>query len=81
MASALYLHERYYMKEKVLQRFTLPLKYDNYGQKIWDSNSQLVADIRAWGMLQHYEDGDKIQDCLGQMMVDAFNEEYYDTSN
>jgi len=65
------------LEEEVTELFTLPLKYDDYGQIIWDSNNQMVADIRAWGMLQYREQGDKIQDCLGQMLVDAFNEKYY----
>lgn len=54
-----------------------PLKYDSYGQMIWDSNNHHLVDIRGWGFLQYFEDGELAQDAFGQMIVDAFNEKYF----
>lgn len=41
---------------------------------IFDADNQMVAEVRAWGYLQYFEDAEKLQDTLGQMLAKAFNE-------
>ncbi|GAB3324249.1 hypothetical protein GCM10027299_21330 [Larkinella ripae] len=65
------------LEETVLSKFKLPLKYDFHGQMIFDQDNERVADVRAWGHLQYFPDGDKLQDTLGLMIVKAFNEKYH----
>ena len=64
------------IEKVVLSKFKLPLKYDNHGQFILDSNGRMVADVRAWGYLQYFPDAEKLQDTLGEMITKAFNEKY-----
>lgn len=62
--------------KEILTHFKLPLKYEPMGQTIWDADSHMVAQVRGWGRLQYKEGAEDIQDGVGQMLVDAFNEKY-----
>lgn len=64
------------LENKILEIYKLPLKYDNHGQFIVDSEEKKVADIRGWGTLQYHKDAEQLQDTLGEMLVKAFHEKY-----
>ena len=59
--------------KKVLDILKPPFRYDPEGQQIFDSNNNLVLDVRAWGKLQNYENGEKLQDDFGKFTVDRLN--------
>jgi hypothetical protein len=63
--------------EDVLKNFYLPLWYDVVGQQIFDDRQNLVADIRGWGRLQYLDNPEQIQDGMGNLIVNAFNEKYH----
>lgn len=65
------------LENEILKIYKLPLSYDNHGQFIVDANEKKVADVRGWGTLQYKKDAEKLQDKLGEMLVEAFNEKYY----
>jgi hypothetical protein len=64
------------LEQEVLRLFKLPLYYDKHCQSIFDQDTKKVADVRAWGFLQYKDSGDKIQDKLGEMLVEAFNKKH-----
>lgn len=41
---------------------------------IWDADNFHVADIRGWGRLQYFENGDDLQDKIAEWVVSAINE-------
>lgn len=43
-------------------------------EMIYDSQGNHICDIRGWGRLQYFKDGDKLQDKITQFVVDAINE-------
>lgn len=45
-----------------------------YVTDIIDAESNKVCDIRGWGRLQYFKDGEKLQDKIAQFVVDAINE-------
>ena len=58
---------------KIKEVIDFPVRYDDYGQQIWDSNNHLICDIRGWGRIQYMKDAEKIQDSVGQFICDAIN--------
>jgi len=64
------------LEKKLLEIYKLPLSYDKDGQFIIDAEEKNVADVRGWGILQHHNDAELLQDTLGEMLVKAFNEKY-----
>ncbi|MFW6219851.1 MAG: hypothetical protein ACOCZ5_01425 [bacterium] len=61
-------------KKELFEVLKPPFRYDDYGQYIFDSNNNMVVDVRAWGKLQYYENGEELQDSLGNMITDFLNE-------
>jgi len=64
------------LKEKyplAIQSINFPVKYDDYGQKIWDSKDNLILDIRGWGRLQYLSEPKERQDQIGKMITEAIN--------
>ena len=51
-----------------------PVRYDKHGQMIFDSNSNLICDIRGWGRIQYMSNPEEKQDGLGKFIADAINE-------
>lgn len=45
-----------------------------YTTDVRDANGDAICDIRGWGRLQYYKNGDKLQDKIAQYIVDAINE-------
>lgn len=45
-----------------------------YCQKVTDAEGNMLVDIRGWGRLQYFKDGDKLQDKIAKWVVDAINE-------
>lgn len=53
--------------------FKKPFKYCNYGQTIFDADENMVMQIRGWGFLGKFEDGEKTQDELGEYITKVLN--------
>ena len=51
-----------------------PVIYDEFGQKIFDTDSNMICDIRGWGHIQYLDNPEKKQDDMGQFIADAINE-------
>lgn len=64
-------------KEAVIARFkevyTPPFRYIQAGQFIEDAHGHMVADIRGWGYLQRFTDGEVIQDKIGETLTELLN--------
>lgn len=56
-----------------LSSIELPVRYDDFGQMIFDADNNLILDIRGWGHFQYKEEGIKCQDELGSMVADLIN--------
>ncbi len=56
------------------QALKFPLKRGMAGD-VWDANSGRVLDIRGWGRLQYHADGAKLQDAIGDWVVETLNKE------
>ena len=50
-----------------------PLKYDDYGQYIFDGDGNIFAQVRGWGNLQKLHNGKKVQNSIGEFIVDTLN--------
>lgn len=68
------------MPENLYHPFIPPFKYDRDTSKIFDSNNNLILDIRGWGYLTgrgalalSEEEAIKIQDRIGAEIVRAMN--------
>ena len=57
----------------IFQILKPPFRYDDYGQMIFDSNNNLVANVRMWGLLSKEPNAEELQDGFGQMMADSLN--------
>jgi len=60
--------------EKIKQAIKGKVKYDPMGTRVTDEEHNHILDIRGWGRYQYMKDGEKIQDAVGQFIVDAINE-------
>lgn len=58
------------------QHIKPPFHYDDYGQMIFDSNNQMVLNVRAWGLLQKFEHGAQKQDAFGVHVVYLLNQRW-----
>lgn len=63
-------------EKRIIELFELPIRYEGASGYIFDNKERMMADIRAWGYLQYKENGELLQDTLGEMFADAFNEKY-----
>jgi hypothetical protein len=61
------------IEKEVLSKFQFPLWYDDSGQYIFDTNNQMVLDVRAYGHLKSVE----LQDALGRWIADGLNKIFY----
>jgi len=62
------------LQKEVLGKFKLPIQFaEGY---LFDANDQMVGEIRAWGHLQRFPNGEQLQDELGAMICSAFNEKF-----
>lgn len=41
---------------------------------VWDAEGHHILDMRGWGRLQYFENGDQIQDRLAEYVAAAINE-------
>lgn len=69
--------KRLLTSQEILIHFKLPLHYEPIGQTIFDDDMHMVAQVRGWGRLQYKENAEEIQDGIGEMIVQAFNEKYH----
>lgn len=61
---------------KAIDVYKPPFTYDLFGQMIFDSNHNLVADIRGWGRIQKMENPEGIQDEIGRQIAKAMTEHW-----
>lgn len=59
--------------QNVFEVLKPPFRYDPCGQMIFDSDNNLVLDVRAWGFLQYKENGEKLQDAFGEKVAEGIN--------
>lgn len=68
------------MEEKDIKRifevYKGPFKYDQNGQYVFDNHDHMVIDIRGWGYLQRFVDGEQIQDNVGKLITQLLNQQY-----
>lgn len=58
------------------QAITFPLQIHN-GSWVSDANGHHILDICGWGFIQYLGEGaEKLQDDIGQWVVDTLNEAY-----
>jgi hypothetical protein len=57
--------------DKILSKFKLPVRFEN--GYIFDDNDQMMMEVRAWGFLSSFSDGEELQNKLGEMFAEAFN--------
>jgi hypothetical protein len=66
-----------------IEKWLSDVYYDAWGQRIWnkvdaDGASELVAEVRGWGSLQHEfateDEAAKFQDEVGEFIVQAIRE-------
>lgn len=65
------------LNEQELKRITevyrKPFKYEQEGQIITDSHGHFIIDVRGWGYLQRFTDGENIQDNVGKLVAHLLN--------
>ena len=54
-----------------------PFRYDKQKQMIFDSNNNLIIDIRMGGLLSKYDDAEELQDSFGEMLAEMLNNTDY----
>lgn len=59
--------------KRILAVYYKPFKYEQEGQIITDSHGHLVLDVRGWGYLQRFTDGETIQDNVGKLVAHLLN--------
>ena len=62
------------LKDLARDTISLPVKYDEDGQMIFDNKNNLVCDMRGWGRIQYMDIPEERQDNLGRMIALAINE-------
>ena len=63
-------------EQDITNIITFPLKSDNFGLQIWDSENEHIVDIRGWGRLSvdlGEEEAKKAQRTIQKFIVDACN--------
>lgn len=55
-----------------------PFKYDQFNISVFDSENNLVCDIRSWGRLQYLGEqrATSMQDGMGQLIADLLNKHF-----
>lgn len=59
--------------EKIFDLFKPPFWYDDFGQKIFDKDNNLILEIRGAGKLQYYANGNQMQDEFGKLVTNLLN--------
>lgn len=59
--------------KRIKEVYVKPFKYDKKGQYVFDSHDHMVLDIRGWGYLQRFNDGEDIQDGIGLLVTNYLN--------
>ena len=52
----------------IFQLLKPPFRYDDYGQMIFDSQNNLVANVRMWGLLSKEPNAEELQDGFGKLL-------------
>ncbi len=62
------------IEDKLKEYFKPPFTFGS--GYIFDSNNQMVGEVRAWGYLQYKPDSEKLQDRLGELIAEALTEKF-----
>ena len=66
------------MQNRIFSLYRAPFRTDNYGNYIWDSKGEMVADfreegdtlqIRGWGRISYLEDADNLFDACEAFLL------------
>ena len=60
----------------VMDTIMFPVSYYSGTQMIFDSNEEIVLDVRGWGRIQYLPEPEKRQDSIGEFIADAMNEKW-----
>lgn len=52
----------------------LPVRYDRYGQMIFDAHPNKIIDIRGWGHIQYMDNPEQRQDQIGELICELLNQ-------
>ena len=62
--------------KRIFEVYKPPFTYDRNGQWITDVNEKIIWEIRGWGYLQKFIDGQQVQDNAGKLIAELLNKEY-----
>lgn len=57
-----------------LDLYEPPFRYDLDGQMIFDSENNLIADVRGWGRIEKMENAVALQDAIGELIKESLND-------
>lgn len=60
-------------KEIFSEHAKLPIRFDEYGGYFFDSNNNMIGEIRGWGKLQKLDNATEIQDAIGRHIAKCIN--------
>ncbi len=61
------------LRKELKKQFIKPFKFIPEAGYIFDSNNQMVGEVRGWGHLSKFPNADKLQDELGEMLSEGLN--------
>lgn len=57
-----------------LETISFPVRYDEKGQSVWDSNNMMICDVRGWSRIQFKPLPEKRQDEIGYLISELLND-------
>ncbi len=60
--------------DKINKLIKYPVRYDDYGQMIFDKENNHILDIRGWGRIQYMDNPTETQDFIGKFIANAINQ-------
>lgn len=57
-----------------METINFPVRYDEKGQSVWDSNNMMICDVRGWSRIQFKPLPERRQDEIGFLIADLLNE-------
>jgi len=61
------------LRKELKCQFIKPFRFDSNGGFIFDSNNQMVGEVRGWGHLSKFPNASFLQDELGEMLTEGLN--------
>lgn len=57
-----------------IETINFPVRYDEQGQSVWDSENMMICDVRGWSRIQFKPLPERRQDEIGNLIADLLNE-------